>query len=234
MFAEPKAANFAAAPRPVILSCWTGLARRAAANFTYSLGPPVVHRATKSRNWRTPPEIIDLARAIMGSIDLDPCASPNEWNHFARLNYTGQPRDGLSEPWTGTVFVNAPSGRGLISKFWSKGREEAGRTTAQIYLIPAWTGSKDVQDILEEIDTFAVSPRRLRFIGAPNYSMFPSMLVIRTHRPEIQTAFFEITNAAGWYQFASINAHARARETITPTKKDTTPNDRTTNPQDPR
>jgi len=68
------------------------------------------------QSWLTPPEIIDKVVDVFQEIDLDPCGSARGWVS-AKQTYTGprawggDGRDGLSEPWTGRIFVNPPYGR---------------------------------------------------------------------------------------------------------------------------
>lgn len=61
-------------------------------------------------NRRTPQQVIDLARLVLGTIDLDP-ASDEEANRAVRASkiYTGAD-GGLHQPWGGRVFLNPPGG----------------------------------------------------------------------------------------------------------------------------
>lgn len=66
--------------------------------------------SSASENYGTPLEYCELARYVLGSIDLDP-ASSSYWNHFgvkARTFYDER-LDGLRQPWFGNVFHNPPS-----------------------------------------------------------------------------------------------------------------------------
>lgn len=63
------------------------------------------HESThnESIEWYTPPEIFD---SLGLEFDLDPC-SPGEGKSFvpAKNLYTAED-DGLTSPWSGTVFMN--------------------------------------------------------------------------------------------------------------------------------
>lgn len=66
----------------------------------------------KSKEWYTPPEYIEMARAVMGGIDLDPASSalPQQWIQ-ATTFYTRE-QDGLSLPWEGDrIWLNPPYGK---------------------------------------------------------------------------------------------------------------------------
>lgn len=52
--------------------------------------------------WQTPPSVLDT---ITEKIDLDPCAAPG--TSIGSTNLT-EDDDGLSQDWSGTVFVNPP------------------------------------------------------------------------------------------------------------------------------
>ena len=77
----------------------------------------LVHLSSVTDEWLTPPDVIDRARATMGSIDTDPatCAIANAWIG-ARLCYS-KAIDGLNlqYPWEGNVWLNPPYGQGQNS-----------------------------------------------------------------------------------------------------------------------
>jgi ParB family chromosome partitioning protein len=63
-----------------------------------------------NNDWHSPPEIVCLARKLMGGIDLDPasCAEANLIIEADKI-YTGDENDdGLKEPWWGRVWLNPP------------------------------------------------------------------------------------------------------------------------------
>ncbi len=67
--------------------------------------------SSESNEWYTPPEYVDLARHVMGGVDLDP-ASSEEANHLVRASrYLTIQDDGLSVDWNGRVWLNPPYGK---------------------------------------------------------------------------------------------------------------------------
>lgn len=82
-----------------------------------------------SNQWFTPSEIIDLARSVLGEIDLDPFSSEIA---NARLGaakfYDGVARgDGFIEPWAGRVFCNPPGPNVFVRRAWGRMMEHARR-----------------------------------------------------------------------------------------------------------
>lgn len=80
------------------------------------------HRAlgTGENEWYTPEEYAELARIVMGGIDLDP-ASCEEANKVINASefYT-KDDDGLSKTWNGRVWLNPPYSRDLMPAFCEK------------------------------------------------------------------------------------------------------------------
>lgn len=79
--------------------------------------------------WLTPPHVLEA----VGPFDLDPCAvsEPRPWvtaaEHYVRE------QDGLSLPWTGTVWCNPPYGPPAIVAPWMKRCAEHGNAMALVF-----------------------------------------------------------------------------------------------------
>lgn len=86
--------------------------------------------------WYTPKHIVNAVVAVLGSIDLDPCADPGKAIPAAQ-HFTAED-DGLSLGWRGKVYMNPPYGREIVA--WvEKLAEEVkyGNVTEAIALVPA-------------------------------------------------------------------------------------------------
>ena len=75
---------------------------------------------SKTNEWYTPSNIIELAREVMGEIDLDP-ASCDEANLTVKATrYHTSQDNGLRHPWKGRIWLNAPFSFGMMPLFINK------------------------------------------------------------------------------------------------------------------
>ena len=82
----------------------------------------LIQHQSASSNWYTPIPIIEMARTVLGTIDLDPASDA-----FGNLRVKASAHfnhDGLIRIWSGAVFLNPPGGKvGRLSQmklFWEK------------------------------------------------------------------------------------------------------------------
>lgn len=104
-------------------------------------------RSTGADNneWYTPTEHLDLARQVLGAIDLDPASNAIAQKRVRATRFFTKEDDGSSLPWHGRVWMNPPYSRNLMSQFVDKllFELECGRVTDAIVLTnnctdPAW------------------------------------------------------------------------------------------------
>lgn len=70
--------------------------------------PMSVLTSRTTTEWYTPPHIIELARTLMGDIDLDPASAalPQTW--IKATKYYTAVDNGLLHHWYGRIWLNAP------------------------------------------------------------------------------------------------------------------------------
>src|SRR5215813_2992393 len=77
---------------------------------------------TGDTEWYTPPDILEAAREVLGTIDLDPASSAAQQalSPVKAANYFTIKNSGLDRPWFGRVWLNPPYARGWIDRFVAK------------------------------------------------------------------------------------------------------------------
>jgi ParB family chromosome partitioning protein len=122
---------------------------------------------SKSQEWYTPPDIIEAARKVMDSIELDPasCDMANQTVRAARI-YTKE-QNGLAQPWAGPLWMNPPFGKGCgsLDQWVGKLLEEhaAGNVAQATILVPVSVHTPWFQALLETA-AICFAYRRVRFI----------------------------------------------------------------------
>ena len=130
--------------------------------------------------WSTPTWILDRLYSVFDHVDLDPCSATKD-RRLTRVKartYFTATDNGLSLPWSGTVFVNPPYGREL--RFWTaKARTEfeLGNARTVIALVPARTDTGWWHnDIAGKASIFFLNGR-LSFGDGTQPAPFPSALI---------------------------------------------------------
>jgi site-specific DNA-methyltransferase (adenine-specific) len=130
--------------------------------------------SSRSDEWPTDPAVFARLNAEYGPFDLDPCATAENTKCERFFTKTD---DGLSQTWTGRVYMNPPYGRTIGD--WMRKAWEASQTTAELVvcLIPARVDTAWWHDYACRGEvTF---PRgRLRFGDCENSAPFPSAIVV--------------------------------------------------------
>lgn len=77
------------------------------------------HSNNKNDEWYTPPEYIEAAREVMGSIDLDPASNEIANQAVNAETYYSLQNSAFNHDWLGKVWMNPPYSR-VIKQFISK------------------------------------------------------------------------------------------------------------------
>jgi hypothetical protein len=142
--------------------------------------------SSESNEWYTPKEIIELAREVLGKIDLDPasCAFANEV--VQAENFFSQEQDGFSRDWFGNVWLNPPYGRAEDDHASNKGRwskrladqYRAGKVAQGILLVNPDIGTNWFNQLWPTGDDGAASAlcfteKRIKFYNAEGTAKSP-------------------------------------------------------------
>lgn len=122
-----------------------------------------------ARKWYTPANYAELARNVMGAIDLDPCSDPIEQRTIQAENCFPA-TDGIERKWFGRVWLS-PTTRGL-SLFIDKllGELEARRVSQAIVLAPNSTDTKWFHRAAPCARSLCFPKGRIKFLNAQGES----------------------------------------------------------------
>ena len=124
---------------------------------------PHVSYNSGNNEWYTPADIIEAARAVMGSIDIDP-ASNNIAQKVvkAKIYYTAE-TNGLNKKWTGNVWLNPPYASELIGKFVDKLIKEQEHYEQAIILVNNATETEWFRKIISIASAVCFPKGRVKF-----------------------------------------------------------------------
>jgi len=123
---------------------------------------------TGENEWYTPDEYLDLAREVLGEIDLDPASTDlaNERVRARRIFTIIE--DGLAQPWSGKVWLNPPYSQPAIAHFADKMVEEwtvLSQIEAAIVLTHNYTDTAWFQQLAGHASAICFTRGRVRFVS---------------------------------------------------------------------
>ena len=101
--------------------------------------------------WETPGDTLELVRAVLGTIDLDPTSNTHAQKRVQATRWLGAKDNALEQEWTGNVFCNPPYSMPLIERFTEKliAEYDAERIKQAIYLVNNCTDAGWCQSLLQ-------------------------------------------------------------------------------------
>ncbi len=93
------------------------------------------HNLNGQIEWYTPPQYIASAKRVMRTIDLDPCTSRLAQETVQAKRFFTIDDDGLSQNWTGTVWLNPPYAAAIIRRFVDKLLGHLGSEVSQAIML---------------------------------------------------------------------------------------------------
>ena len=136
-----------------------------------------------SAEWMTPGYVVSMARAVLGTIDLDPASSDFAQKTVRAERYYTKADDGLLQEWSGRVWLNPPYSRGLIDRFVTK-LLTSPQVTASLVLANSATETHWAQELMFGATWVFFFNQRIHFLPPPGVERpdrpkYPQMLVYR-------------------------------------------------------
>jgi len=128
-------------------------------------GDTTARKFSGDNEWYTPSRYIELARDVMGTIDLDPASNDIAQATVKAATYFTAETNGLNKDWHGKVWMNPPYSRGLMPKFAAKIVEEfdSGRCTEAIVLTNNATDTAWFAALVGSASAFCFTRGRIPF-----------------------------------------------------------------------
>jgi len=114
--------------------------------------------------WHTPPEYIEVARAVLGVIELDPASSDRARETVKAERYFTREDDGLRQEWHGRVWLNPPYSQPSITNFVNKMLSDRaeGRVSAAIMMTNNCTDASWFQQAAQAADAVCFTRGRIK------------------------------------------------------------------------
>jgi ParB family chromosome partitioning protein len=118
-------------------------------------------------SWGTPPEWIDLARRVMGGIDVDPASNAHAQKTVKAGRYFTTKDDGLAKKWKGRVWLNPPYSQPGVTLFAQKllAELERGNVKQACVLVNNATDTQWAQGLLAACSAALFPEGRVQFIA---------------------------------------------------------------------
>ena len=122
--------------------------------------------ASGEQEWYTPPHLIESAREVLMTIELDPASSEGAQATVGAKRWYGREQDGLVQPWKGNVWLNPPYSAGVVDRFAYKLLEHVqdGSVREALWLSNASYDTKWGQALCQEATGLCMVAGRVRFI----------------------------------------------------------------------
>lgn len=125
-----------------------------------------VGHATGEFEWYTPKEIIEAARKLMKTIDVDPASSDIANQIVKATTYYTVEDDGLKQEWRGNVWMNPPYSQPLVTQFCNLLVEKyvMGEINQACVLVNNATETEFYQNMMKHCEAICFIKGRVKFI----------------------------------------------------------------------
>lgn len=161
-------------------------------------GPVRGTGGTGDNEWYTPKLYIELAREVLGNIDLDPASNANAQAVVRADKIYTIETDGLKQQWNGNVWLNPPYAQPAIGHFVNKLIEEvsAGHTAAAILLTHNYTDTSWFQSAAESCSAICFTRGRIGFVCGDRVAA-PTQGQAFTYFGNKESLFGKVFNSVG-------------------------------------
>ena len=145
-------------------------------------GKPHQSQGTGNNEWYTPSDIIEAARDVMSSIDIDPASSDKANETVKAASYYTKEQDGRGHPLVGNLWMNPPFSQPEVSQFVDSvcNAHDAGTVPQACVLVNNCTETVWGQQLLGASDAVCFLSGRVKFLdpeGVPRSGALQGQMV---------------------------------------------------------
>lgn len=159
---------------------------------------PHVANNSGDNEWYTPQEYIDLAKEMMGSIDLDPASNDMANEVVQAKEYFTEEDNGLEHDWSGNVWLNPPYAQPLISQFCAKLINELPNISNAIVLVNNATETEWFKMLVSKMSAICFAYDRIKFYAPDGRIAQPLQGQAIFYFGDRKTEFVKLFSAKGW------------------------------------
>jgi phage N-6-adenine-methyltransferase len=132
---------------------------------------------TGDNEWYTPSRYVELARTVLGQIDVDPASNPMAQEAVKAATFYTAETNGMDKEWRGKVWMNPPYSQPEIVHFVDKVVEEytSGRCTEAIVLTHNSTDTRWFNTLFESASAICFTTGRVKFVSPKGEFAAPAM-----------------------------------------------------------
>lgn len=167
---------------------------------------PFVVKNSGNNEWYTPPQYIEAARRVMGEIDLDPASSVRANETIRAAKYFDIDDNGITQPWSGRVWMNPPYASDLIGAFCGKLllHVQAGDVIEAIVLVNNATETEWFNALVECASAVVFHKARIRYINPNGGSSAPLQGQAFIYCGDNPDKFLDEFGVFGWGAYVSV------------------------------
>lgn len=166
---------------------------------------PIEHKPQVSFNsgnneWYTPAKYVELARKVLGEIDVDPASCDYANKTIKAKTYYTIDNNGLDKQWNGKVWMNPPYAADLVQKFTDKmvSEFESGNTNEAIVLVNNATETQWFNNMIQGASAVAFPKGRIRYESTSREMNTPIQGQAFIYFGDNKNKFCDVFKEIGW------------------------------------
>lgn len=168
---------------------------------------------TGENEWFTPPQYVEMARAVLGAIDLDPASNEIAQQVVQAERFYSKADNGLLQEWHGRVWLNPPYAQPEIAHFIGKlvAERNIGRVEAAVVLTHNYTDTAWFHELASVAQAICFTRGRVKFYEPDGAVAAPTQGQAFTYIGDDIDRFTEVFSAIGFVA-GSIIARVRSEQ----------------------